>query len=147
MSVEENKAVVRRAFELLSGRDVEGLRKILAPDFVDHSPYPGQGAGIDGLLEVVRMWFQAFPDFRHSIDDQIAEGERVMTRYTWSGTHRGEMAGIAPTGKRVEVGGIEVFRIRNGKVTDVWRVEDNLRLMQQLGIVPEFTEGEAAAAG
>jgi predicted ester cyclase len=68
------------------------------------------------------------------------EGLRKMTRYTWSGTHRGEMAGIAPTGKRVEVGGIEIYRIKGGKVTDVWRIEETLSLMQQLGMVPELGE-------
>ena len=137
MSIEESKAVARRTYELLGTRDIEGLRKIADPNFVDHTPYPGQGPGMDGLLEVVQMWLQAFPDFGHRIEDQLAEGDKVMTRYTWWGTHRGEMAGIAPTGKRVEVGGIEIYRIKGGKITDVWRVEDNSNLMQQLGVVTD----------
>ena len=140
MSIEVNKAVARRTYELLGTRDIEGLRKMADPNFVDHTPYPGQGPGMDGLLEVVQMWLQAFPDFGHRVEDQIAEGDKVMTRYTWWGTHRGQMAGIAPTGKRVEVGGIEIYRLKGGKVTDVWRVEDNLSLMQQLGVVPELAE-------
>lgn len=140
MSIDENKAAARRTYELLGARDIEGLRKIADSNFVDHTPYAGQGPGMDGLLEVVQMWLQAFPDFGHRVEEQIAEGDKVMTRYTWWGTHRGEMAGIAPTGKRVEVGGIEIYRIRNGKIADVWRIEDNLSLMQQLGVVPELAE-------
>jgi steroid delta-isomerase-like uncharacterized protein len=144
MLVEENKAVARRTYELLGTRDIEGLRKIADPDFVDYTPYPGQGSGIDGLLEVVQAWFRAFPDFGHRVEEQLAEGDKVMTRYTWWGTHRGEMAGIAPTGKRVKVGGIEIHRIKDGRIADVRRIEDNLSLMQQLGLVPELSEGEAS---
>jgi predicted ester cyclase len=138
-----NKAVARRTYELLGARDIEGLRKIADPSFVDHTPDPGQGPGMDGLLEIVQMWFQEFPGIsglRHRVEDQVAEGDKVMTRYTWRGTHRGQMAGIAPTGKRVEVGGIEIYRVNGGKVTDVWRIEDNLSLMQQLGVVLELAE-------
>lgn len=137
MSAEENKAVARRAYELLDTRNIEGLKSLVDPAFVDHNPYPGQGPGVDGALEVVGMFLKAFPDFGHRIEEQIAEGDKVMTRYVWWGTHWGEMAGIAPTGKRVEVAGIEIFRIKSGKIAEVWRLEDNLSLMQQLGVVPE----------
>lgn len=143
MSVEENKAVARRVYELLDERNVEALKSLTDAGFIDHNPMPGQAPGVEGEIEIVAMFTHAFPDFTHRVEDQLADEDRVMTRYTWRGTHRGEFAGIAPTGKRVEVSGIEVFRVRNGKIAEVWRCEDNLSLLQQLGVVPEFAKGEA----
>lgn len=137
MGLEENKAVARRLYELLDGKDYEGLPTLVAADFVDHDPYPGQGPGIEGAMEVVHMFANAFPDYGHAIEDQIAEGDRVMTKYVWWGTHQGELEGLAPTGRQVKVRGIEIVRVVNGKVKEIWRLEDNYALMQQLGAIPE----------
>lgn len=142
MSADENKALARRIHELLDTRNMEALKEIADPMLVNHTPRPGQASGVAGVLDVVRTWFHAFPDVGQRIEEQIAEGDKVVTRYTWWGTHRGEMVGIAPTGRRVRVSGIEIHRVNEGKVTDIWRIEDSLSLMQQLGVVPEIGRGE-----
>jgi len=83
------------------------------------------------------MFDNAFPDYGHTLEEQIAEGDKVVTKYVWWGTHRGALEGMAPTGRQVRVRGIEIMRVVNGQVAEIWRLEDNYGLMQQLGAIPE----------
>ena len=82
------------------------------------------------------MMRAAFPDLQYTVEDQIAEGDKVVTRYTASGTHRGELMGIAPTGSRVEITGISITRVEDGKIEEIWETHDALGMMRQLGVIP-----------
>ncbi len=146
MSVERNKALALKTYELLDARRFDEVRGVGARDLVDHDPLvPGQGPGLDGLMEVVELFARAFPDFRHVIEDQVAEGDKVVTRFRWSGTHLGSFGEIPATGRRVEVRGIEIYRIVDGKITEIWRLEDELGMMRQLGLLPEGDRAEEGA--
>lgn len=118
MSTEEYKAIVRRVVEEgTNGKNLYIFDELVSPSFVDHEagPEPGGPEGEKRLMEMITI---AFPDWRWDIEDQIAEGDKVVTRYTARGTHRGEFWGIAPTGEEVEVIGINIVRIREGKIVE-----------------------------
>lgn len=135
----ENKDVVRGFHDAAWNHgDLDGAAVLLADDLVDHAPlaFPGRAPGAAGLLQVVRMIRAALPDLRREIEDQIAEGDLVVTRFTDRGTHRGELMGIPATGREVSVSGINIECVRSGRITEVWHIEDLMGLMQQLGAVP-----------
>ena len=136
MSVEEHKAIQRRVYELFSGGNLEALEEVIAPDAVDHNAQPGLAAGLAGVRQTLGMFRAAFPDLRFTAEDLLAEGDRVATRVTATGTHRGEFQGLPPTGKQVTISGIEIVRIANGKVVERWGQFDFLGLLQQLGAIP-----------
>ena len=139
MSVEENKATVRRFFdEVINAGNLDQADEFVTSDYVEHQELPGaegrEGIGVaKGFLSMMRV---AFPDFRFDIEDVIAEGDKVAARVVVRGTHRGEMMGLAPTGKRVSTSGIEVFRFENDKIAEHWATFEALDMMQQLGMVP-----------
>ncbi|MEX0875608.1 MAG: ester cyclase [Actinomycetota bacterium] len=136
---EANKAVVRRWVEdVQSDHRFEVMEEIFAPDIVNHDRPGGLPSpqGIEGIREFFKGIVAAFPDFKAVIEDQIAEGDKVVTRKTISGTNQGEFMGIPPTGKRMEVPVIDVFRVVDGKCTDHWSVVDQMGMMQQLGLMP-----------
>ncbi len=87
----------------------------------------------------------AFPDSHHTVEELIAEGDKVVTRFTWRGTHRGEFMGVAPTGRSVTMSGIDVVRVAGGKISEFWYAEQTLELMQRLGAAPAFTAGRTEA--
>jgi steroid delta-isomerase-like uncharacterized protein len=137
--LDENKAIVRRYVEeyQVGGRE-EVADELLAADFVHHS---GAGwarttTGRESAMWFVTMLRAAFPDIEAVIHDQLAEGDMVMTRKTFQGTHRGEFMGIPATAKRVVIDGIDMLRIADGQLAEHWTVVDMLGLMQQLGAVP-----------
>ncbi len=137
MSAEEHKAIVRRVIE--EGWNQGNLAvfdEANAPEYVDHAAIPGQGPGAEGYKQAVQMTRAAFPDLHLTIDDMIAEGDQVVTRWTARGTHQGALLGIPPTGKPVTITGIDILRIANGKVVERWAEDNGLALMQQLGVVP-----------
>jgi steroid delta-isomerase-like uncharacterized protein len=139
---EQNKAVARAVFDAFSGGDLDSLDDVVAADAVDHDPYnPYREEGLEGLKKVIGMYRSAFPDLQISVEDQIAEGDKVVTRWVGTGTHQGELMGAAPTGKTTVVGGIGIDRVENGKVVEAWGYWDALGMMQQLGLA-----GEPAAA-
>lgn len=137
MSTEENKALARRVIEqMFNEGNLDVADELLALDYVDHDPsLPEDVHGPEGFKEYVGMYRAAFPDLHVQIEDQIAEGDRVATRWTGTGTHDGELAGIAPTGKRVTVPGMEIVRIANGKLVEGWEGYDSGTLMRQLGVM------------
>ena len=143
MSTEENKAILRRWFEeFWDKRNLGAFDEILADNFFYHNAPPGIPPGLEGTRELFTMYQAAFPDARVTVEDMIGEGDRVVTRQTFTGTHRGEMMGIAPTGKQITVTGIAISRIAGGKIAETWEEVDRLGMMQQLGVVPPMGEGK-----
>jgi hypothetical protein len=139
VSIESNKAIVRRYFEEVFGQGkLAVLDEIVAAEHKNSGPgsVPGLPPGPEGTKLFVSIYRDAFPDVHFTIDEQIAEGDRVVTRWTARGTHKGELAGIPPTGKSVTVNGVTVDRIVNGKYVESWGIFDQLGLMQQLGVIP-----------
>jgi predicted ester cyclase len=135
---EANKALIRRLVEEVQNQHkVDAIDEFLAPSFVNYDPLPGLPGTLEGAKQLHRMLFAAFPDLQMTIHDQAADGDKVWTRKTASGTHRGELFSIPATGKRVSWNIIDIMTIQNGKVTEHWVVADVLSLMQQLGAVPK----------
>ncbi len=132
----ENKAAVRRGLEeCLNKGNLAVVDELIAPSYVYHEPGVGEVRGPAGLKKLVTTYRSAFPDMHIVIDDQIAEGDRVVTRWTARGTHKGEWMGIAPTGKPVTVTGILISRFAGGRVVEEWENYDALGMMRQLGAV------------
>lgn len=137
MRPEENKATVRKFIkEVFEGGNLDLIEDLFAPDYVLHDPVlPEEVRGPEGIERYVSMYRAAYPDTSFTIEDQLAEGDEVVTRWTGRGTHRGELMGIPPTGKGVTVTGIEVDRVSDGKMRETWVNYDALGMMQQLGVV------------
>ena len=134
---EENKAIIRRFIEeVLDKRNLDVTDKYVASDFVDHGAPPGTPPGPEGFKQMMGEFFKAFPDFQYTSHDLIAEGDKVVSRGTFSGTHRGEFMGIAATGKRAEISEIHIARMSGGKLVEHWEASDQLGMMQQLGVIP-----------
>jgi steroid delta-isomerase-like uncharacterized protein len=129
-------AIVRRYFDAANRDDLAALDDLLSPDVIDHGAYPGQAAGRDGFKQFFAFWRTAFPDLVYTIEDEIADGDRVVVRWTARGTHRGMYHGVAPTGKRVTMSGIQINRLANGKIVEDWTRFDELGLLRQLGAIP-----------
>lgn len=136
MSPEENKALVKRFVDeaQTKGR-LDAVDEYLADDFVDHSALPGFTPDRSGVKQLFAMFRAAFPDFRAVVHDQLADGDKVVTRKTFHGTHKGEFLGIPATGKQVTIEVTDILRIVGGKITDHWNVVDLLGLMRQLGMI------------
>jgi steroid delta-isomerase-like uncharacterized protein len=136
---EENKAIARRADEELFDRgNLEVADELFAPNFVYHDPASGEDwRGPQSVKQYATMLRAAFPDLHYSVEDQIAEGGKVVTRYTASGTHQGELMRMAPTGNRAEITGISITRIEEGKIEEIWENYDTLGMMRQLGVISE----------
>jgi steroid delta-isomerase-like uncharacterized protein len=136
VSTEENKAIVRRfGAELLNEMNFAAADEILAPDFAVHG-IPGVPPSREGFEGAVRMFHAGFPDWEDRIEDMVAEGDRVAIRLTGSGTHSGDFMGIPPTGKRVTISGIAIYRLAGGKVAEDRVQLDLLGMLQQLGAIP-----------
>lgn len=136
---EENKGLARRSWEIVTEGSVasleDALAEVYAEDVIMHEPAEDI-VGIEGLTQFVSMIRAAFPDLRVTLDDAIAEGDKVVSRWTAQGTHQGELMGIAPTGNRVTIAGITIHRIEDGKIVEEWENWDALGMMQQIGAVP-----------
>jgi steroid delta-isomerase-like uncharacterized protein len=138
VSTEQNKELVRQLVEEIFNRGNSSLfDEAFAPDFVEHEELPpGIPDGREGAKQLIAVMRSAFPDFHVTIDDMIAEGDKVVIRQTWSGTHQGEFMGMPPTGKRVSFGVFDIIRIEGGKFVEHWGQMDSMGLMQQLGAGP-----------
>ena len=134
---EQNKTLVRRFYEdVMNKKNMGAIDEIWAQDCIDHSPLPGQAPGMQGFKNSFSMLLKAFPDLRAEINQMVAEGDTVVTRFTWTGTHKGELMGAAPTGKKVTCHGIDMLRVAGGKVVEVWHQGDEMMAMVQLGVKP-----------
>ena len=142
MSSEENEAIVREAVEAFNRNDLDAVDRLFAADYVDHDPSrAGLPPGPQGVKQAWSTFRAAFPDLRATIDDTIAEGDRVAVRGEIHGTHRGESMGIPPTGNKVTVELIDINRIENGELVERWGEANMLGMMRQLGIVPAPEQG------
>jgi steroid delta-isomerase-like uncharacterized protein len=134
---EENRAVIRRAYEeLWNERNVAVVDELVAEDFLNHAAPPDRRRGRQGLKDVVRMFEHAFPDFRYEVEDVVSEGEKVAVRDTFRGTHQGDFMGIPATGNRVTMQAIHIYRFSEGKLAEHWVARDDLGMMRQLGAIP-----------
>ncbi len=136
ISIEENKAMVRHNYEQLNERNLAVMYENFSADCVFHSAGGREMRGIEPLKQMITRLLRAFPDHHETIDDLVAEGDKVVARVRWTGTHRGEYLGVAPTGKQVTYTAITIYRIVGGKVVESWQEGDRLGLRQQLGITP-----------
>ena len=137
MSEQDNIAVIRRFIEeVINHGHLEAADEIVEEHFVELDPLPGQRQGREGLKEVIAMMRAAFPDMHWVANESIAAGEKVVTRFTWTGTHRSTFLGIPATGKSVTVKGVVIDRLSGGKMADSRILMDSLGMMQQLGVVP-----------
>ena len=137
---EENKVLNRRIFEAIGNKNLDALDELIAADTVDHVLPPELPPGLDGQKAFIGMFISAFPDIKMTVEDEIAEGDKVVTRWTAAGTHTGELMGIPATGKQVTMKGVDINRFSGGKNVEHWGQLDQMGLMQQLGVIP--TPGE-----
>ena len=142
MSVEQNKAAIRRYFEEgLTKGNLNVIDELYSPNFVGHEPTLGENVrGTGALKQFLATYRQAFPDLKVTLDDVFGEGDQVVCRWTATATHSGEILGLKPTGRRGSVTGCSINRFENGKVVEGWGNWDTLGMMQQLGLVPSLTE-------
>jgi steroid delta-isomerase-like uncharacterized protein len=149
MTAEENKRLAREAIRIWTTGNFDAAEEIYAPDYVNHQHHhPGDAEDIHGteaMKTFAAEFRKAFPDFRDSIDIQIAEGDMVATRFTSRGTHRGTFMGVEPTNKELSWTGITVDRISEGKIVESWANWDMMDMMQQLGVVPTPGQSEEAS--
>jgi steroid delta-isomerase-like uncharacterized protein len=145
---EHNKAIVRRLFtELWNNGNLLVADELFAPNYAHYDPStPDFGRGPDSEKKRAALYRTAFPDLHLTIEDVIAEGETVMTRWSCRGTHKGDLNGIAPTGKHITITGLTVSRVSNGKIVEGHVNWDALGLMQQLGVVPQLANRAKAMA-
>jgi steroid delta-isomerase-like uncharacterized protein len=132
MSIEQNKAIVRRMFEGYNQGNLAILDDLMAADFVTHAVPPGMPPNGESQKCALRILHTAFPDYHVTVEDMIAEGDKVMARLTVQGTQRGDFFGIPPTGMHVTLSAVDIFRFVDGKLVEYWLSTDSLGLLQQL---------------
>lgn len=132
-----NKQLVRESIERVWGQQrLDEVELFLAPDFVDHGALPGSPPGSAGFADGVRRLLAAFPDARNEIHDIVAEGDRVVVRWTMTGTHTGGGLGIPATGRAVRITGMTMSRVVDGRITEHWIYRDDIAMLRQLGLMP-----------
>ncbi len=137
MASEQNKSFIRHFVdEVINKKNLAATDTLVAGDFLEHVPLPGQGPGREGLKDAIGLFLDAFPDIHWSLDEQIAERDKVVSRFTWTGTHRGPFLGIPPTGRKVTVWGVVIDVVRGGELAESRILMDTPGLMQQLGAIP-----------
>lgn len=133
----DNATIVRRFVdEVITQGDIDSAAQFVCEDVVEQVPFPGQGPGLEGLKDVLRGMRAAFPDLVFSIHEQIAEGDKVASRFEWTGTHKGTFLGVPATGRPVRVWGIVIDRLQAGRIQDTRIIMDIFGLMMQLGAIP-----------
>lgn len=137
MSETGNVAIIGRFVEeVINQGRLEACDQIVEENFIELDPLPAQSQGRQGLKDVIAMMRAGFPDLHWVIDESIASGDKVVTRFTWTGTHRGSFLGIPATGRPVTVKGVVIDRLAQGKMADSRILMDTFALMKQLGVVP-----------
>ena len=136
MSLEENKAIVRKFIEAYNKQNFDLLDDLVAPDYVDHT---NKLRGLESLKQLMNMGIKGVPDWHETIEDIIAEGDKVWVSLAYTGTHTGEMFGITPTGNKITTTAVDIYRIVNGKLAEYWNVTDRLDLLKPQGVI-EYTE-------
>jgi steroid delta-isomerase-like uncharacterized protein len=136
MSTEENKAVARKFYELFETGDLKAAEEVVAKDFVNLRAIPGQTAGLAGLKEVIKAFRAGVPDIKFTIEEQVAEGDKVASRYSATCTHQGDFLGVPRTDKPLNFTGLVIHRIVEGKIQEAWLEFDMLGVMRQMGAIP-----------
>ena len=137
MSAEDNKAIIRRFYEeVFNQKKRAAIEEFVDSKGIDHALPPGLPAGIEGTKQFITMYLTAFPDLHFTVEDMIAEGDKVVARLTTRGTQQGAFMGIPPTGKQATITAIDINRIVGGKSVEHWLNMDTLGLLQQLGVIP-----------
>jgi steroid delta-isomerase-like uncharacterized protein len=133
----DNATIVRRFVdEVITQGNIEAAEQYVWEDVIEQVPLPGQGPGLDGLKDILRAMRAGFPDIVFSIQEQVAERDKVASRFEWTGTHRGEFLGIPATGRTVRVWGIVIDRLEDGRIKDTRIIMDTFGLLGQLGVLP-----------
>src|ERR1700745_1043175 len=137
MSPEENKALVRRVYAEIDKGNIDAMDELVAEDYLDHNPppFPGLRVGREGLKQAFEIFWKATPGY-HKIEDQIAEGDKVVTRLSSYGKHEGDLPGAPRTGNDLMMTSITIHRIANGKLVEKWAEKDVLGFLQQIGVMP-----------
>ncbi len=136
-STEDNKVLMRRFVEeVFNKKNLAAIDEFIAPDHVDHTLPPFLPTTPEGTKRAIDMYLTAFPDLCITIEDMIAEGDKVVVRYTSRGTQKGAFGGIPPTGKQVTVSSIVIARMAGGKIVEEWGLDDQMGMLQQLGVIP-----------
>ena len=139
---EQNKAIERRLTEEVWNKgNLAVVDELVAPNFVDHNAPPGLPPGAEGQKAFIKMYREAFPDAHVTIHDLLADGDKVISRWTGSDTHHGTLFGIPATGKKVSIEGITIDRFSGNKIVESWNIFDQLGMMQQLGVIPSPGQG------
>jgi steroid delta-isomerase-like uncharacterized protein len=138
MTIEDNKTLAERLYALLNEGNIEAVGDLVAQDYVEHSPLPGQGTGRDGVIDRFSMIDTGLAP-RFTVEDVVAEGDRVAVRWTNTGTHVGEFAGMPATGKPFTISGMDFYRVADGVLCEHWDVVDQLSMLGQLGMLPEMS--------
>jgi steroid delta-isomerase-like uncharacterized protein len=140
MAAEDNRALIRRYYldEVWNKGNLALVTKLVAADCIVHDPAISGIRGPEGVMHFVTTWRTAFPDLQFTIEDHIAEGNKVATRVTLRGTHSGRFLDIAPTGKKITVTGMTISHVVDGKIVEIWITRDDLGLLQQLGVVTQM---------
>ena len=142
MISKNNKQFMQRFVErAINQKDIDAMDELVAEDFVEHVPFPGQGPGRAGLKDVISSLVSAFPDLHWTVEEQIGEAEKVVSRFRMTGTHQGVFLGIAATGKPVDVWGVVIDVVRDGRFAESRIIMDTLDLMQQLGVIAAPSPG------
>jgi C-1 hydroxylase len=135
MSLEKNKVIVRGFIQAYNERKLDLIDEFVSADYVDHS----NNIGREGLRQLIAMGLNAFPDWNETIEDIIAEGDKVWVRLTYARTHKGEFVGLSPTGKKIKSKAVDIYRIADDKLVEYWNVTDNVNIFKQVGAI-EVTE-------
>ena len=136
MSAQFKTAVENLVGEGLNKKNLTAVEAYFSPNLIDHALPPGLPAGFEGRKIFVSAFLSAFPDIHVYLEDTMAEGNKLVTRWSARGTHKGDLMGIPPTGKEVSITGIAIDRFENGQSVEHWEIIDQLGLMQQLGVIP-----------
>jgi steroid delta-isomerase-like uncharacterized protein len=137
MTEADIKTKIRALFDrVLNQNDLGQLDDLIADDYLDHDPVPGQLPGAEGIKNKLKGLREAYPDIRFILEDLVAEGDIVAARYHWEATHAGQFVGIPATGKKVSVKGMDFYRFSGGRIIEHWDTVDELGLLRQLGAIP-----------
>ena len=137
MNLEENKKFMNYFIkEVINNKNLNAANDLVAENFIEHVPFPGQEPGREGLKFALQSMFTGFPDMTWTVHEQIAEGEKIVTRFTWTGTHKGNFMGIPPTNKTVEVWGVVIDVVKNKLFAESRIIMDSIGLLHQLGVMP-----------
>lgn len=136
MSVENNKAAVRRFFKAFDAGDLDAAEQVFAPNAVVHNSGAPDPLDLEGFKQLGSVFLAAFPGGTHTIEEMVCEGDKVVTRAIYRGVHTGDLMGMPPTGKQITVSAMIIDHLANGKIVETWRLFDQIGMMQQLGALP-----------